>query len=206
MTCTVISLCPFELNESKPGLFPTSEFIFPAAQKGGMSLLHIEDGWHMLYVDHERGSIKVPDPAEKIAQSIVYDCKVSKPYGVLTGEAEPGIFWLQGKLIDKDILSKYNATYTEALGKQKKWFENLVAEGDDAWNRFHSHRMISDTCRLASKYLGFERPWNIQATVENMRECPACTTVIAARAIVCPQCAAILDPERYKTLTFAGAK
>lgn len=206
MTCTVISLCPFELNESKPGLFPTSEFIFPPAPKNGMSLLYIEDGWHMLYVDHERGSIKVPDSAEKIATAIVYDAKVSKPYGVLTGEAEPGIFWLMGKLTDKDIAGKYNASYQEALGKQLKWFENLVAEGDDAWNRFHSHRMISDTCRLASKYLGFDRPWNIQATVENMKECAACTTVIPARAVVCPQCGVILDAEKYKSFAFTGAK
>lgn len=205
-TCTVVSLCPFELDEYKPGMFPVANFIFPPAPKNGMSILHVEDGWHNVYIDHQRGSIQIPDSAERISESIVYDCKVSKPYGIMIGVAEPGIFWLVGKLTEKDILSKYNGTYQEVLEKQKKWFENLVAEGDDAWNKFHTHKMISDTCRLAAKYLGFERPWNIHTTVENMAECKACTTIIPARAVVCPQCGAVLDAEKYKQFQFTGAK
>ena len=198
---TVVNLMPFTLAESKPGLYP-GNYLIPAAPKDDISVYHVEDAHFFVYLDENRGSMKVPVPAERVAQSIVEDFRAAKIF-VVPGEAEPGLFFLPGKLSVQDIKSKFSERLSEYRAIQKKWFEMLVAQADDDWSRYRQHRMISDTQRFAAKTLGLEREWNITTIVENISKCPACTMNVPSSAVVCSSCQCILKPEEYKKLQFA---
>lgn len=202
---TIVSLLPFEFRQSAPGLYPVAEFIAPPAMKDDFQILHVNDGWFNVYIDHQRGNIKVHQSAEHIAKAITFDAIANKPYGVELGVAEPGIFMIEGMLSKEDIKKKHADVLGARKAMQDKWFLNLVQDADNLWNQYHNHRMISDTCRLASKMLGLEREWNVRTTVENMRSCPACTTQIPSKAIVCPACRAILDKKAAAEFEFAKA-
>lgn len=200
---TIVSLLPFRFFQEAPGLYPVSQFFAEAAKKGEMEIIHVEPGWFNVYVDHERGNIRVNQSAEAIAEAITNDAKASKPYGVVPGQAEPGIFMLPGKLTKEQITKNHKDVLDARRALQDAWFLNLIAEADDLWNKYKSHRMISDTCRLAAKMLGQDREWNIETTVENQTTCPACTTKVPTRAVVCPSCRCILDEAKFKNLKFA---
>lgn len=205
MSATVVSLLPISIEAEKPMLTP-GNFLIPPAEKGDFNILHIGHASHPVYLDSERGSIRVPVVSEEVAQSIVYDAIISRPYGLESGVAEPGLFWVPGHLSKEQIKKQHADKLESAQKKQRQWFLNLVGEADGWWNQYHNHKMISDLHRKAAKYLNLEREWNIEGTVESSTDCPACTKIIPIRAVVCPHCRVILKPEEYKKLQFAEAR
>jgi hypothetical protein len=201
MQASVVNLTPFLITENKPGLYP-GHFQIPPAEKDKMSILHVQDSVFHVYLDMDRGSMTVPVPALKVAESIVADFKSAKLV-TSPGEAEPGIFAVNGHVTQKEVETKYAEELKEQRRVQHNWFSALVHQADDDWSRYKQHRMISDTQRFAAKLLGLDREWNLTTIIENIGKCPACTSVVPASAVVCPACRCILNAEAYKKLTFA---
>lgn len=199
--CTIISIVPFAIDESKPGLYP-GHFRIAAAKPDDFEMLVVGRSVHHVYLDNDRGSITVPTPSDEVARSICQDYSAAQ-LAYVRGEAEPGLFFLEGEYKDKKaVLAVAKDRITEARRQQKNWFMRLIAIADDEWSKYHSHKMISELQRFAARSLGLERDWNIEGTVNALAFCPACKVPVKADAIVCASCRTIINPEAYKKSGF----
>lgn len=202
MKSTVVSLLPFQLKESKPGLSP-SEYIIPAAGEKGYSFLEVKDGKRTVFLDADRGSEFMLVPSEEIARSLVYDYVISQPAQDV--DCGPGLFYLTGEgLVEKHPQFESRKEETEAY--QARWFRNLIRLADDLWMRNHQHREISDLERIAARQLGLKRDW-LDDSPDTITKCPYCTTLISTHAIVCFACHLPIKVEEYKkVLQTAGVQ
>lgn len=200
---TIVSLYPFELNEDKPGLYP-GRFTIPAASAGDISILTIDRAVHHVYLDMDRGSLTVPTPSEEVARAICQDF-ISAQLAYSPGEAEPGLFFVEGSFTKKEVLDKFKDRISGAKERQRQWYVRLVEVADDEWAKYHSHKSISDLQRFAAVQLGLEREWNVQGTADAHQFCPACKMVMSADAMICGSCRTIVKPEEYKKAGFATA-
>ncbi len=182
---TVVSLMPIALSEEKPGLRPPRYHI-PAAARGDFNILHIPEATYAYYIDHHRGSLTLPEKSEIVARSIVADYIRSSI--LHTEEAYPGLFWVPGKLEKEAIKTLHHKELAEARAAQDAWCNILVRAADDSWRIHHRNSAVSDVQRAAARYLGARREWLEEIRMENTTECQFCTSVISARATVCPVC------------------
>lgn len=204
--CTIVSMLPFELNEDKPHMLPSS-YRIPAAVNGKYGIAHIEEGIH--YIPNpliEEGkpgsSIKQTTMPDEMARSVVEDYVTAQ---VSLGEnASPGIFFVPGRLTLKEVRENYPELISHYEELQKNWFRNLCALADADWSKNHNLLSVSDLQRAAAKSLGIVKDW-VEMRVEETTACPMCKTNVNPEAIVCMNCKAILKPEQYKREMFANA-
>jgi len=202
---TIVSLMPCDIRESKPSIMPVEYFI-PAARMGDFETLKIEDGYGHLYLDQDRGTVSVPIDSHKLADSIVKDYMYSCIELDYTGQATPGLFWLDGHLEKSAILKDHLKKLNEVKDCQNRWFLRLVKVADDDWTRNQQHRSITAIQRAAAVALKSqigERPWNVE--VKDMvafKNCKYCTSTINAGALVCPTCGRqlVTDEELKKAI------
>jgi hypothetical protein len=195
---TVVSIFPFDVNEEKPGVYP-SRFLIPKSINDRPQTLQVADG-HTFYYDIDAKAIKVPILAESLAKSIVDDfCSSFMSY---SPEAGPGLFWVEGSFTDKEIIEKHELKIIETRDKQVLWFERICRLADDDWSRYGVHKAISDLQRFAADYLKLDRPWSRKIEQAQMVTCPACRQVIPNDAMICHQCRTIIKPEEYKAKGF----
>lgn len=204
-TATLVSLVPFPITEEKPGLIPNRFHIDPS-DCVIPSLLHVEDAAHFIYLDEERGSLRVKDDAEQVARSLVYDYTSAQL--AVTENAGPGMFWVPGKLKLKDIEEDFAHKIIEASERQKRWFTIICRIADDDFAKYHQHNVISDFQRIAATFLGLnpkEHIWmNLKEEVRVEKvDCFGCGTPVNLNIAVCPVCTCILDEEKYAKLNFA---
>jgi hypothetical protein len=184
--CTVVSILPYELNESKPQLEPGVFIMPPVAKKGDVQVLSIEQAQRPFYVDYERGVVQIPYDPEIVARSVVEDHIRATIH--ISANCQPGLFYVHG-IKDADLVKKENAKeLKDAEVAQNAWFKRLVKAGDDVWQRYRRHNTISDQHRMACKELGLKREWAEDMKAENTVECQYCTTLISGRALICPIC------------------
>ena len=160
LDATVISVFPFKIIERKPGLVPP-EFHFPAAAKGDFVIMHIGLCGAYLFIDSDRGSVKITEFADTVAESIVRDFTTSM-LGYDGPNCSPGIFWVPGKLTKDEIILNYHEKMAEVDKGQYNWFVNIIRMADDAWNKGKSHAQINDMQRYAAKHLNLKRDWVIE--------------------------------------------
>jgi len=206
-SCTVISLVPFPINESKPGLYP-GHFKIPPAKNNDFEALIVGRSVHYVYLDEDRGSVQVPTPSDEVARSICEDY-ITDIFGVQKGVAEPGIFFIDGAYVQKDgepdkktIAQIAKDKIEQARARQRQWFVHLVEIADDEWSKYHTHKSISDLQRFAAKILGLEREWNVDAKVESTGFCPACKMTVQVGAMICGNCRTVIDKEAYQKAGF----
>ena len=201
--CTVVSFMPVKVHEVKPGVFP-STFDFEPSDGKIPSVLHVGAGTYHVYLDQDRGSIKVIDAPDVVARAIVNDYQVSQ-IGI-ADNARPGLGWFPGKLSAAEILVVHPERVQGILASHTQWLKNICFMADNDWNRYHHHNVISDIQRRAADCLHLDptlHEWmNIQAE-SGMRTCPACGSAIRPDVVVCSVCRCIIDAERYKQYQFA---
>ena len=224
LKATVVSLFPWKIEERKP----TVSFVaqIPAPAPGDFSILHVPFSTASRYVMDGK-TIPIPIMPAELAESIVYDfCSNQLCSGPDVG---PGLFWIPGQISHEELLKpgagydkilkdekgnvvktefvKYSDLIDSARARQHRWYEALIKMADSDWARYEDHKFISPLARHAAKELGLDRVWAIDATTYNkVVYCPACTSKVPARAVVCPTCQCVLDKERFKTLEFANRK
>lgn len=197
LCCTVASLVPFEIREEKPGLHP-GRFYIPASDMKIPQIIHVETAYHYVYLDQDRKSLRVPDPSDQVAKSIVEDY-VSSQLGI-DDNSKPAIFWIPDELSAGAILEKHGAEVLLNLKLQKNWMLNVVRIADNDWNRYHQHNVVSEFQRKCAEYIGWkadDHEWMNQPVTETVK-CKACHSDAPLGAVVCPVCRAILDEEGAK--------
>lgn len=205
---TVISIVPWAISEFKPGLNP-SNFFIPASVDGEPQCVLIGDCIHYVYIDHDRGSMRVTDPSYIVARSIVTD------YNSAQMEANvgchPGLFWRVGEYTPARVKTELQEELATVRNIQKAWFEAIIRVGDDDWEKTHQHYSISDFQRSAARIIDPEnkrnRPWIVYTAPEgdvNTTLCPACGSDIPKSVVVCRYCRYVVDPERHAKMQFAS--
>lgn len=203
MKCTIVSIVPFPIHEVKPGLFP-SEYKIDAAKEGTFETLVVDDATYFVYIDMERGSLKLRCMAEDLAESIVSDFRRSCL--AVDEDSGPGMFFVREEKTKEQISRECAVLLIEARKRQISWFKRLVELADDDWEKTRQHKAISDLQRFAAKALRLERPWLIDLAkqVNTMSLiCPSCVTSIHPDSVVCPNCRVVINPDKYKQLQYA---
>jgi hypothetical protein len=203
LNCTVVSIVPFEINENKPGLIPP-RFHLDASKDGIPETLNVTTCYHHVYLDDTRGSLRVPNPADLVANSIVLDFVTSQL--AIDEDCQPGLFWVPGRVENEQLLSVYKTLLKEMNFKQNNWFHAICRMADNDWNRYHQHNVISDFQRKAAHLLNWrpeDHPWMNNRSMENASSCPACGTLNQANNVICSGCRFVLNPERFKEMQFA---
>ncbi len=182
---TIVSLLPFGFHREMTGHNPASYYI-PKAGPEGMSVTVVEDSTSWVYI-LEGKSVQQKHLSFDVARELIDTYIAATQY--VTPDAQPGLFYVEGKQSIEDIKEDFSELLEEAERKQNNWFANLVKEADDFWAKTPLHRGISDPQKLAAKALGLKRPWSLAGSdTNNFKECPACTTIIQKKAVICPQC------------------
>lgn len=207
---TLISLVPFPISEFKPGLTP-GQFDMEASVGGVPSIKVIGESHYHVYIDHERGNLRVVDPSYKVAQSVVMDYLqaqlAAKP------ECHPAFFWKLGEFSASEVMAKFPDEVQAYNTIQMDWFLELIKLADDDWEKSRQHNSISDIQRFALKAIdptnSKMRPWVLvnplhEAAKEVKTQlCRACGSDVPFDVAICRYCRHIIDPVRYKQMQFA---
>lgn len=196
--CTIISLLPYPVRETKPNIYP-GYFQIPSAKETGVAVLPIGESVHAIESAYKgQPNIRVVESPKVIAAAIVHDFLESQL--AIEPDAQPGFFFVEGHYTVEEAKKTFPARIKEAEEFQKNWFVVLVRIADDDWEKTHQHKFISDIQRYAAKYLNLNREW-IQVTVDNaMDVCPLCKELVRQDAIVHSICGYILKPKEYETM------
>lgn len=208
---TLISIVPFPINEFKPGLIP-GQFDLPACEDGRPVCKIIGESIHYVYIDRDRGSMRVMNPSYTIARSIVNDYNSAQLASGLG--CHPGFFWAVGEWNTDSVEEKLKDKLDIIREIQYTWFTELVKLADDDWEKTRQHYCISDVQRHAARSIDPEnkqgRPWIMKTPTQLLADqtvdtiiCPACGSDIPADVIICKYCSCILDADRYSKLAFA---
>jgi hypothetical protein len=201
---TVVSILPYEVKETKPGLIPP-EFKMPPVKNGDFELLIVERCHHAVYLDETRPRLVVPDPSDVVAESIVMDHKKAIALGYIPGESEPGLDWVSGAFSNNAegkalFKAQHSATLTQMERLQMRWFKELVRVADDDFAKYRLHKFITGLQRTAAAVLGItNREWLIETEIEEaLSKCKYCFSAVHPEAIICHACHGILDDARYQ--------
>lgn len=183
---TIVSICPFPIDEFKPGLIPSNFHIDPAPD-GDISLLVIgTDVKSRMRVPVIGNVIDMNVPAATIARAVIEDRLTGQIY--YRPDAKPGLFFVEGTYSKPEVKITFKANLEEAEHYQTNWFVHLVKLADDDWAKSKQHRYISDMQRYAAKKLGITKDWTISVGEVTDKRCVACYSPMHALAVICPTC------------------
>lgn len=211
---TIISLVPFPLDEFKPGLIP-GQFHVDACLDGEPVCAVISDAIFFVYIDADRGNLRVPAPSYQVASAVCYDYVVAQMEA--KEECHPAIFAEVGIWTPARVKKELGEKLDYFRSCQERWFVELIKRADDDWAKMQSHFAISDTQRYALKVLDpdntHNRQWAImgpsdlrptEATELTTQICGACGSDIPLNVVLCKYCGHIIDEEKYKKMSFAA--
>jgi len=167
-------------------------------------LLHVSTAFHFTYLDETRGSLRVPDPSDVVARSIVEDY-INSQLSV-DENTGPALFWIPENLKVEIIQEKFKEEITKYLSRQKKWFLAVAMLADNDWTRYHVHNVISDFQRKCAEFIGWDstkHEWLSPLSTLKSFSCPACGSQILPDQVVCSVCKLVLNKEKYSTMQFA---
>lgn len=196
MPATLISVCPFELNEPKPTCTP-AEFHINAAQPDDFEILVIGKVWVDRYIQSPSGegvNERFLEDSMVVANAIIRDFAQAQLVGIHNSDCQPGLCALEGEYTKAEILKNHKPKLDEARSRHKRFCIELVKLADDDWQKFRQHRMITDRQRQAALYLRLTRDWMIDPDEIMNIKCPYCKTSIAGDSIVCNNCTQVVDP------------
>lgn len=197
--CTVVSIMPFGLKETKPQIIP-GYFQIPPAKDGEIKTLPVGESFFWMESPFEKmPPMKVTETSRAMARSIVQDFIE----GALAVEADtyPGLFWVEGHYDAAGIEKDHKDKLKEVRKCQERWFVNLIRIADDDWQSTGQHKVISDIQRHAARAMGMKREW-LDITVEaKMIQCPLCMELVRPDAIIHNSCGYILDVKKYEAMS-----
>lgn len=138
-----------------PGVFIIPEVKNPLED---FEILHIGISNYSVYVGAPHFTFTIPELGQRIAESIVRDYIVATLFADY-GVAQPGLFSLPGKLTKDQIKKDHAAKLDDARAKQREWFERLCLEGDNSYEKFKTHNVITKFQRIAAAQLKHDAVW-----------------------------------------------
>jgi hypothetical protein len=202
-SATIVSLFPLPVFERKP-LIPSLYQIEAAKNELDPKILVVREGFFHVYLDEYRGMMTIRTPAITIAESVVRDF-LDGQY-MLSDSARPALWTLPGEWTVEELVDdpeQAGRIHTEH-NIQLEWFRRLIFVADDEWSKFHQHRMITETQRIAAARLKMVREWALDFKPENITDCPGCGVAINKKVAVCRECGCIINKDIYETLQFTG--
>ena len=196
--CTVVSLLPYEITETKPHMIPFTFVIAEADPKVGFSLTYVEEASHVIPNPFDdKHNYKQHTPPNEVARSLVEDYA-----GALIGissDAKPGMFWVEGRVTAEEVKKTYAEELATAQKLQKNWFKNLIRIADADWEKTHNVLAASDIQRHAARSLNEKRPW-VDSIKTEENTCPYCKVIVDSAAIKCHNCKEVINIEAYKAM------
>lgn len=189
---TVFSLYPRTVITRNHTLNPGYWIIEPGTMTKPTSLI-IGPSYWIKDFDPDQRMIAIPTGSMQIAESIVVDY-INGMVGCDMGEKRPGLFWLPGEVGIMDLISsagRYYNVFTQAVNRQKNWYQELIKMGDIHWARTNGNPLaISDDMRLAAKELGVEhlKDWTKENQFYDMVRCTACGSLRNPQFPICATC------------------
>jgi hypothetical protein len=198
---TIISILPKHILEVKHTIQPGKFEI----QKGSIqnpSILVVGPSSWWKETDEGQPFLEIPHSSIQIAHSVVRDYCVGL-LGCDMADKRPGLFYIPGNITLEELQSKkeYVAQIQQANIRQRNWFGELVKIADVLWARTNGNPLtISDDMKLAARELGLDKSWIKDFQTVAMVNCPACGTLKNPNYPVCPNCKAITDSDKAKSL------
>lgn len=196
---TIINCSPIELHEKKETLMPNL-WKMPKGSFDKPQLLVVGQAFWFMERDEKAPMVEIPVSSVQLAESIIMDFCGSLPETNID-TAWPAMFWLPGHLTLKEAQEKFKSKFTEYEIKQKGWFKALVDKADVLWARTNGNPLaISDLARMAANELNLQKPWMADFKTMEMKNCPACGTLVMPGYAICANCKHIVDPIKAKEL------
>lgn len=195
--CTVVSILPYPIKESKPSIIPGYFQIPRCKDPGKPSVLPVGESIHWVESPF-KGNVppmKLTHSPKEVARSIVNDL-IEGQLG-LDSDAMPGLFWVEGHWSSEEIVFKHYNKLEEADNRQTKWFSVLVRIADDDWSKYKQHKFVSDLQRYAARAMGLQREWLTAVIDEINIQCPLCKGFVRPDAIVHSECGFVMKPIEY---------
>lgn len=173
----------------------------------------------------KKSHIFIPTMGESIAEEVVDSNVRSTPnvevgMSAEDGGCQPAIFWVPGAMIKistsdlmntlvwhsndlnvaeglANLQAKHPGLLEEYKARQNNWYDRLIKDADDKWQKYKMNVVISDIERFAARSMGIKREWVVKLEAANLTNCPFCVTLISPMAMICPNCREIVDQERY---------
>jgi hypothetical protein len=199
--CTVVSCMPFPVHKNIPHVNPGFFFI-PEVKDGfkDYAILHVGPATCYWYAGNELGPngdgwinrrMLSRELAEAIARDEIHSC-----INITAGHAQPAITFFTGRLSKTDIIVHHAKVLDSIREMQKRWFVELVRQADIDFAQMKSPGVVSELQRKAAKALNLRnKPWDIDAEVENVTTCPMCASLVSPAAIICMSCNYVLNKE-----------
>lgn len=203
--CTIVSAYPKKVVEIKSTMFP-SRFVIEAAPEGDVSLLLVEPSswWKEMdegqpYLEIQTGSIIVADSIIKDFCNGLLACNMTDKMPALF--SIPGE-WNKSNIAKASVDGKaYPLLLSEAIAKQRNWYQELVRISDIMWARSNQNPItISDDARIAAEKLGLSKSWMQDFKTFEMTNCVACGELINPAYPVCKHCKNVINKDLAKKL------
>ena len=201
---TVVSCMPFPVHKNIPHVLPGFYYI-PEVKDcfNDCSVVHIKPAVCHWYAGNDLGPngdgwISRPMLSREIAEAIVRD-EVQSCINITVGHSQPAIMLFNGKLDKTEIVLTKQKELTVIREMQKKWFMELVRQADIDYAQMKSPGVVSELQRKAAKALNLRnKPWDIEAEVENITTCPMCQAIVSPQAIICSQCKYVINQKLWE--------
>lgn len=203
---TIVSIYPKSIDETKHTIEP-GRFHLDAGSYDKPALLTVGPSSWWKKLEEKQPLLEIPISSIMIADSIVRDWA----NGLLAcnmGDCMPGIFFIPGSFTSTEVKTKYKEKLDEYQTKQRNWYQALVKMGDVLWARSSGNPLsISADMRLAAVELNLtEKDWLKDHQITELVRCIACSTLIQANVIICPNCKVVLNKKRFDELKMEFAR
>lgn len=199
--CTIVSILPKPIVESKHTIFPGLFEISPGSFERPAVLVVGPSSWWQEGADESMPITEILTPSPSIAGSIVNDY-CNGLLGCDMGEKMPGLFFVQGEHSMVQVIKNYADQLQIAKRRQDNWFGELVRISDILWARTNGNPIcISEDAKLAATQLGLkEKPWMMDFQSLELIACVGCGGLRNPKFPICAHCHNVIDAELYKKL------
>jgi len=203
---TVFSILPKLIVETKHTISPGTFTLDPGTYAKPSALVVGSSVWWR-ELDPEQPLLEIPVSSIQVADSIVKDY-CNGILGCDMSGAMPGLFFIPGELTVEKLIKDHKPTLDAARDRQINWFKQLVKLADSLWARTNGNPLaIADDMRLAARELGLDsKEWLGTFQAVEIIRCVACGQMRNPQFPVCPNCKAVIDTEKAKTLNLKFAQ
>jgi hypothetical protein len=221
--CTIVSIYPSPIHDYKPTVFPSHHFI-DGAKEGDFNLLVVRGASWFKEMEEGQPILEIPVSSYQVAEAFIRD-NVTNSQLAYTPGAGPGLFFVPGEYNKKTIVNastpeikneigvvttpsrNFASLLSEAEARQKRWFMEIVQLADVMWSRTNGNPLtISKDARIAAERLKLTKPWMQDFQTTDKTSCLACGQLVNPAYPICPNCKAIVNPEKAKELNIVFAK
>lgn len=189
--CTIVSIFPKYIKETKPSIEPGIFEIQPGTYESPSTLPVGSSSWWK-DINDTQPLLEIPVSSVQVADAIIRDYNVAT-LGYRAGKQAPGLFFVLGAITIDEIKKIYFAKLLEVKLQQDAWFLALTKIADSLWARSNGNPLsIHDDMRLAANCLNLvDKPWLKDYKMIEMIKCNGCGSLKNPGFPVCPVCKVI---------------